>query len=88
MTSDGWWLQTTAGAVNLIKSEEEFDLVLKGHARQLVVLEASLTWCRPCKGFDRAYQASSSPCISHSDGVHASEAFVYARFTEDCVPDG
>jgi hypothetical protein len=45
-----------AGAVNLIRSEEEFDLVLRGHRQQLVVLEASLTWCRPCKGFDRPYQ--------------------------------
>ena len=53
-------VQTTLGAVNLIKSEEEFDLVLKGHSQQLIVLEASLTWCRPCKGFDRAYQACTS----------------------------
>lgn len=45
-----------AGAVNVISSEEEFDLVLRGHQQRLVVLEASLTWCRPCKGFDRAYQ--------------------------------
>ena len=48
--------QMTLGAVNTISSEEEFDLVLEGHQQRLVVLEASLTWCRPCKGFDRAYQ--------------------------------
>ena len=51
-------MQLKAGEVNFIWSEEEFDWVLSEHAQQLVVLEASLTWCRPCKGFERAFQVS------------------------------
>ena len=58
--------QMVAGAVNMISSEEEFDLVLRGHQQRLVVLEASLTWCRPCKGFDRAYQKFAGVRISAS----------------------
>jgi thiol:disulfide interchange protein len=49
-------LQPKAGEVTFIKGEEEFDLLLAGHPDRLIVLEASLTWCRPCKGFERAYQ--------------------------------
>ncbi len=44
--------------MNFIRSEEQFDLLLSDHADKLIVLEASLTWCRPCKGFERAYQVS------------------------------
>ncbi len=49
-------MQLKSGEVNFIWSEEEFDWVLSEHAQQLIVLEASLTWCRPCKGFERAFQ--------------------------------
>ncbi|CAL5225664.1 g8524 [Coccomyxa viridis] len=49
-----------SGEVNFIWSEEEFDWVLSEHAQQLIVLEASLTWCRPCKGFERAFQKFAS----------------------------
>ena len=48
--------------MNFIWSEEEFDWVLSEHAQQLVVLEASLTWCRPCKGFERAFQVPHLRC--------------------------
>lgn len=60
--------------MNFIWSEEEFDWVLREHAQQLVVLEASLTWCRPCKGFERAFQVqecfnlpwkTSPPTVNH-----------------------
>ena len=49
-------MQLKSGEVNVIWSEEEFDWVLSERAQQLIVLEASLTWCRPCKGFERAFQ--------------------------------
>ena len=55
-------MQLKAGEVNFIWSEEEFDWVLSEHAQQLVVLEASLTWCRPCKGFERAFQVPHLRC--------------------------
>lgn len=41
----------------MLMSEEEFDAALAQHAQRLIVLEASLTWCRPCKGFERSYEA-------------------------------
>ncbi|KAK9831857.1 hypothetical protein WJX81_002485 [Elliptochloris bilobata] len=44
------------GEVSLLESEEEFDAALVQHPQRLIVLEASLTWCRPCKGFERSYQ--------------------------------
>ncbi len=54
-------MQLKSGEVNFIWSEEEFDWVLSEHAQQLIVLEASLTWCRPCKGFERAFQVRNCP---------------------------
>ena len=61
-------MQLKTGEVNCIWSEEEFDWALKEHAQQLIVLEASLTWCRPCKGFERALQVRSAE--------HAAEGFL------------
>ena len=52
-------MQLKDGEVNFIWSEEEFDWVMRERAQQLVVLEASLTWCRPCKGFERAFQVQN-----------------------------
>lgn len=49
-------LQAKTGEITFVRSEEEFDVLLKEHAERLIVLEASMTWCRPCKGFERAYQ--------------------------------
>ena len=43
-------------------SEEEFDAALAQHAQRLIVLEASLTWCRPCKGFERSYEVPALFC--------------------------
>ena len=52
----------------MLTSDEQFDLALERHAPRLIVLEASLTWCRPCKGFERTYQArpppALAPCVS------------------------
>lgn len=43
-----------------LDSEEQFDAALAQHAQRLIVLEASLTWCRPCKGFERTYQVRAA----------------------------
>ena len=40
----------------LIFSGEEFKALSAAHPSRLLVLEASFTWCRPCKGFQRAYE--------------------------------
>lgn len=40
----------------LVFSAEEVDELAAAHPRRLIVLEASFTWCRPCKGFARSYQ--------------------------------
>lgn len=44
------------GSVTLFFSQAELDLVLEEHSDRLVVVEASLTWCRPCKGFEKTFQ--------------------------------
>ena len=41
----------------LIFSAEELDALMAAHPDRVVVLEASFTWCRPCKGFQRPYEA-------------------------------
>jgi len=46
--------------VTELDSEEQFDAALAQHAQRLIVLEASLTWCRPCKGFERTYQVRAA----------------------------
>lgn len=45
-----------AGTVNMIFSEAEFDKILGEAGNKLVVLMASLTWCRPCKAFGPTYE--------------------------------
>lgn len=45
-----------AGTVNMIFSEAEFDKILSEAGNKLVVLMASLTWCRPCKAFGPTYE--------------------------------
>lgn len=42
--------------MSVIFSEAEFDQVLERFPDRLTVLEASLTWCRPCKGFEPSYK--------------------------------
>lgn len=46
----------------MLFSEEEFDCLLQSNPDHLIVLEAGLTWCRPCKGFERTFQVRSSGC--------------------------
>ena len=45
----------------MIFSEAELDCLLEAHSDRLTVLEASLTWCRPCKAFERSFQVT---CLS------------------------
>ncbi|BDA40816.1 probable thioredoxin at C-terminar half [Coccomyxa sp. Obi] len=52
------------GEVTVIRSEQEFDFVMAEHAERLIVLEASMTWCRPCKGFERAYQKFAAQYVN------------------------
>jgi Ca2+-binding EF-hand superfamily protein len=44
------------GEVMLIFSGEEFKALSGAHPRRVVVLEASFTWCRPCKGFQKSFE--------------------------------
>ena len=44
------------GCVTLFFSQAELDALLERNADRLVVVEASLTWCRPCKGFEKTFQ--------------------------------
>eukprot|EP00887_Chlorella_sp_A99_P002293 scaffold10.g2293.t1 len=55
---------TPSGQITNFYYEEELDLILEASNGRLVVVEASLTWCRPCKNFqpslDKAAEAYSS----------------------------
>lgn len=44
--------------MSLLFSEAELDEVLQKDSGKLVVLMASMTWCRPCKGLQRPYQVT------------------------------
>lgn len=52
---------TSRGAVLNIFSESQLNHVLQSNADALVVLEATLTWCRPCKRMDPVY----AKCANH-----------------------
>ena len=58
--------------MTLIFSEAELDSLLHEHANRLVVLEASLTWCRPCKGFEKTFQVLLLVCWRSSAMYQAS----------------
>jgi len=49
-------IEWVPGSPTLIFSAEELDALMAAHAQRVVVLEASFTWCRPCKGFVRPYE--------------------------------
>lgn len=49
-------IEWVPGEVMLIFSGEEFKALSTSHPRRVVVLEASFTWCRPCKGFQKSYE--------------------------------
>jgi Ca2+-binding EF-hand superfamily protein len=48
-------VQWTPGQVLTVFSEEEFDQILAANPDRLVCIQASLTWCRPCIGFEPTY---------------------------------
>lgn len=54
------------GGVNLFFSEEELDAVLAANKDKVVVLMASVTWCRPCKAFQENYEKAAQ---HYSDAV-------------------
>jgi len=49
------------GSVTLFFSQEELDVLLEKNSDRLVVVEASLTWCPPCKGFEKTLQVPCHP---------------------------
>jgi hypothetical protein len=62
-------VQWVPGEVMLIFSGEEFKALSSSHPQRVVVLEASFTWCRPCKGFQRSYEVRCDAldrCVSNS----------------------
>lgn len=55
-------VQPKPGRVTMFFGEEELDFILSEFGQRLVVVEASMTWCRPCKGFERAYEVRACGC--------------------------
>lgn len=51
-----WCLQWSPGEPMLIFSAQEMDALMDAHPKRVIVLEASFTWCRPCKAFQRPYE--------------------------------
>lgn len=45
--------------VTLFFSEDEFDKVLASAGERVVVLMASVTWCKPCKAFQTEYEKAA-----------------------------
>lgn len=48
--------ETPSGAVTTFFSAHELELILHASTGRLVVVEASLTWCKPCKTFQPTYE--------------------------------
>ena len=44
----------------MVFSAEELEEVLEHNATSLTVVEASLTWCRPCMAFERTFEVTSA----------------------------
>jgi hypothetical protein len=56
--SDWWSANVASEAVQLLLSSAEFDAVLAdAPPEQLVCLEVGMTFCRPCKAFEKTYKA-------------------------------
>ena len=53
-------VQPKLGRVSIFFGEEELNAILQDFDSSLVIIEASMTWCRPCKGFERAYEVCAS----------------------------
>lgn len=48
--------QAQEGKVTMVFTAEELDYLLHEHADKLTIVEASLTWCRPCMSFERSFE--------------------------------
>ena len=40
----------------MVFTADELDYLLQANAEKLTVVEASLTWCRPCMSFERTFE--------------------------------
>ena len=49
--------------MTMVFTAEELDYLLHEHADRLTIVEASLTWCRPCMSFERSFEVRSSSCV-------------------------
>lgn len=49
-------VQVNPGEVIHIFSDQEFEQILKNYPDQTIAVMASLTWCRPCIGFEKSYE--------------------------------
>ena len=49
-------VQVNPGEVIHIFSDQEFEQILKHYPDQTIAIMASLTWCRPCIGFEKSYE--------------------------------
>lgn len=49
-------IEWSPGEPMLIFSSQEMDELMQAHPERVVVLEASFTWCRPCKAFQKPYE--------------------------------
>lgn len=49
--------------------EDELNAILHEYGERLVVVEASMTWCRPCKGFERPFE------VGPADLMHCMASF-------------
>ena len=49
-------VQVNPGEVIHIFSDQEFEQILKNYPNQTIAIMASLTWCRPCIGFEKSYE--------------------------------
>lgn len=72
-------LQRFPGEVNLLFSEQELDDIIKEEASSLVVLMSTVTWCRPCKGMQKAIQNLAE---HYKNGVHMLR--LYGNSNDEC----
>lgn len=63
--------------VTELTTKSEFDALCE--KSQYVVVQASASWCGPCKAI--------TPIYNKLAGQHASEKFAFAHFDTDEVPD-
>ena len=65
-------VQPRPGKVTIFFGEEELNAILQEFSESLVIIEASMTWCRPCKGFERAYEVGGPAPPGFAGRMHRS----------------